>query len=530
MMGRYTHWGLLIGMLIVGSLLMIYQGMQKADYHVDEHWTYGFANSYDRTFIGTDLFYQPIPSDLFMRYVTVQADERFAYDAVYTNKSHDVHPPLYYHLIHTVSSLFVDQFSKWYGIAINIIFYLLTMIALFVLADVTLKSKTQALFVVALWAFSLGAISSVVFIRMYSMMTFFSVLLVLGALQFLTTKRWGYLGLVLIAVVLGGLTHYYFFISAFFLSAFVCLALLIGQRPRDLIAYSAVTLAGVGLVVALFPPIIQHVTEGYRGTEAIDGLKSLTVDLNYFSVIANSFIRLFTGLPAALPLIGVGVIGVLGLGAWLRYRPTVKPVYLILAGATLSSAYLITAIAPDMQNHQDRYLFSLTPIVALLLIAGVGGWLARFDRRWSYGWAGLVGLVLIHSSLIAESQYLFKDNQDFNRLIDDHHIIYITPEPFRATEMALRYRHVTDVFMVYAWEHEGVSYSDHILNYFQIFPIEHVRLVLIVEKRFADILASDEARTVFAERGYGLELIEPEARSIYDVYRIVELEQAESAG
>lgn len=520
-MRKYIDWLLLGAVIALSASLMIYQGWQKADYHLDEQWSYGFANSVDRTFIGDHLFYQPIQPELFKRYVTVQADEQFNYQTVYDNNAQDVHPPLFYHLLHTISSLFPDTFSKWHGISLNIICHILLLFALFFLSEFLLQSRKQALFVTILWGFSLGAINMVVFVRMYTLLALFTVLYVLSALMFFETRRRVSLFGVLLTVFLGGLTHYYFFIFAFFLSALICLGLLIRQRWVDLLAYSLVTLAGVGSVLGVYPPMWQQVTQGYRGTEALDGLKTLAVDLNPLTAIFNVMVETFTGLSVSVSSLIVLIVIGLGVGLWFKMRPKIQAMSYILAGALGLSMYLIASIAPDMRVYQDRYFFSLLPLVTILIVAWCGRLVQASGHRTVYGAVCLMTIALIHSSLIAQSPYLFRDNADFNRLIDDHHVIFVMEESYRIHEFASRYPHFTDIFPLYARDHEGVSYPNRILDYFSIFPIEHVRLVLVVEKSKSYLLETQEFLTTFSERGYRLQAVDPDAHTTYHVYRIV---------
>ena len=64
--------------------------------------------------------------DAFMDYFTVQRGHEFDYATVWKNQSEDVHPPLYYVFVHTISSFFPGSFSKWFGLAVNILFYILS--------------------------------------------------------------------------------------------------------------------------------------------------------------------------------------------------------------------------------------------------------------------------------------------------------------------------------------------------------------------------------------------------------------------
>ena len=88
------------------------------------------------------------------------------------------------------------------------------------------------------------------------------------------THLWGiYLGLGA-AMLLGALTHHYFIIFAFFLSAFSVLYLLLRRRFADAGIFSGVMLAGVGLSIAIFPATLSHIFSGYRGEQSFSSFES----------------------------------------------------------------------------------------------------------------------------------------------------------------------------------------------------------------------------------------------------------------
>ncbi|MDF2567934.1 MAG: hypothetical protein K0R90_1390, partial [Oscillospiraceae bacterium] len=101
-------------MLIMQVACMIYFGTIKQGYHIDEVYSYGLSNSY----------YKPFPTDrnkwldnsYFNDYLEVGKNDKFKYDSVYYNQGEDVHPPLFYFALHTISSFTPNSFSKWQGI------------------------------------------------------------------------------------------------------------------------------------------------------------------------------------------------------------------------------------------------------------------------------------------------------------------------------------------------------------------------------------------------------------------------------
>lgn len=99
----------------------------KADFHTDEYLSYALSNH-----IGTFTMevvdgetYEPAVAPFLENYAA-DHENRFNYSNVWDNQEMDVHPPLYYALLHTICSFFPSTFSKWYAGIINIIFVILT--------------------------------------------------------------------------------------------------------------------------------------------------------------------------------------------------------------------------------------------------------------------------------------------------------------------------------------------------------------------------------------------------------------------
>ena len=120
----------------------------KKTFHTDEMWSYGLANSDGRPF----LFMQPrialshhqgqrmynfdewVDGSYYKDYLVVKENERFRYDTVIYNQTLDMHPPLYYSILHTICSFFPEQFSWYFGLSINLVSLCITQIFLYLLA------------------------------------------------------------------------------------------------------------------------------------------------------------------------------------------------------------------------------------------------------------------------------------------------------------------------------------------------------------------------------------------------------------
>ena len=105
------------------TIISIITGTRKYAFHVDELWSYGLSNSYDRPQLCNYSTYQELKDDGynvwfsandFKEYLTVQKGETFSYDKVVYNQKNDSHPPLFYAILHTISSLNTDSFSIGY--------------------------------------------------------------------------------------------------------------------------------------------------------------------------------------------------------------------------------------------------------------------------------------------------------------------------------------------------------------------------------------------------------------------------------
>lgn len=195
-----------------------------------------------------------------IEYVTIDTSDIFNFASVLVNQSRDVHPPLFYILVHIVSSFFLGHFSKYIIFIINIIFFILSCIFIFKIFKLYKKEKT-GLIAIVLYGFSMGAISTVMFQRMYMMMTFFILLYTYISLKICRVgMRKREMLWLSFATILGFLTHYYFclFALVMFIILFIHL-----KGKRKAWVWENIKLAILGVVI--FPASIYHIFFSYRG-------------------------------------------------------------------------------------------------------------------------------------------------------------------------------------------------------------------------------------------------------------------------
>ena len=91
---------------ILFIILMVFTIRNKTNLYVDEVYSYGLANHTDGMFMQIEDGKTYYPSNTpWISYMAVSADSRFDYANVWENQAQDVHPPLYYVILHTIYCL-----------------------------------------------------------------------------------------------------------------------------------------------------------------------------------------------------------------------------------------------------------------------------------------------------------------------------------------------------------------------------------------------------------------------------------------
>ncbi len=136
-------------MLFVQICIIVYFCNTKIGLFGDEIWSFNLSNNYYEPFLGdaSKYFNMWLSNNFWNSSITVSPNHTFAYDSVYYNQSLDVHPPLYYMLLHTVCSFFPDVFNKWFGFSINIFFFIVTQLVLYRYCSAYLKDNLVAILI-----------------------------------------------------------------------------------------------------------------------------------------------------------------------------------------------------------------------------------------------------------------------------------------------------------------------------------------------------------------------------------------------
>lgn len=252
-------------------VMMLTAVMNKKNLHVDEMFSYILSNNYGWFSFEDGHTYAPAEQIYLDNFSVNDAAERFDFANVWKNQTEDVHPPLYYVLLHIVCSLHTGKFSIWYAAEINICFALLTLYILRKLMRLFVDDNRFIECASIIFVLSAGILQSVSFLRMYVMAMFWvtltAYLFVRAFDEDASWKRWTQIGLMAIA---GALTHYYCIIYLCATCLVFGICLIIQKRWReiaDLIGYMALS---AGISIGIFPAMLTHMFSGYRGAQSID--------------------------------------------------------------------------------------------------------------------------------------------------------------------------------------------------------------------------------------------------------------------
>ena len=271
--------------------------VQKQGFHEDEYYTYYSTARTDGFYVEDGEW---VDRETYRNEFVVLPGQRFQYGLVKLVQSWDVHPPMYYWVFHTVASFVPNVFSKWIGLSVNLFFHGINIILLIYLSYLVAGPDSKIPFWVSLF-FGLGpaAMSGVMFIRMYEMLTMF--VLLCAVLHVHTVKKNEGKLLVLRCLVpmaavtyLGFLTQYYYFIFLFYLAIAFCVWLL--WRDRNIwncLRYGISQ--GVAFVLAYltYPSCLGQMFRGQRGAQATENFFNLfnTTDrISFFYDLMNRFV------------------------------------------------------------------------------------------------------------------------------------------------------------------------------------------------------------------------------------------------
>ena len=269
--------------LIIQTIVFIISGINKSYIHMDEAYSFGLANYNKIEIQENEDFYNIWHSkEYYEDYLTVNENERNNFLPVYENQKNDVHPPLYYLLLRIAMEFYIDSYSKWSGIILNIIIYVFITIFMYLIIKKLLEGndeyKEKSAILALISSLTLSSITNVIYIRMYALSTLNIVITTYLHLKLLDKKENNYKLLLAIGIfaLAGSLTHYYYLFYLAILFIMFVIKYLKEKKYKELVKYiGTIALAGI-ISLIIFPYSIQHMFFGYRGQGVISNFTNIS--------------------------------------------------------------------------------------------------------------------------------------------------------------------------------------------------------------------------------------------------------------
>ena len=397
--------------IIVLCGLMFFFINQKQGFHEDEIFSYGSSNyKYDNVFrwfgyaeANQDILYNQVLQGNFIKridnlvkfikdpnqfqkneilaqeiptfrtkedaldYLAIQQEDIFNYFSVYYNQSRDVHPPLFYFLVHFTSTLFYNQFSKYIIFALNLLFFIGTLITIKKIMD-KLNHKELTIPTMILYGASMGAISTVMFQRMYMMLTFFSLLYLYYIIKFIKDDfKIKDKFFFVLTIICGFLTQYYFCIYIVLIFLILAIYLLVNKQLKKCWDFFKPHILAAIIGILFYPFCIEDIFFSYRGIGSTDNKTNTFLEnLQYYG---EQIINLFSLQNIFIILIAILII-VLIYKIIKKQLPKIqrqdKLNLTVIILPIIIFIVIVSKIAPFLGgNYTSRYIMLLFPIIAI---------------------------------------------------------------------------------------------------------------------------------------------------------------------
>lgn len=461
----------------------------KQVFHEDEFFSYALSNSSGRPFIyGSKVqvvenYNSWETGDSFRYYVRTTGETAFDYVNVWKNQAADVHPPLYYALLHTISSFFPESFSWWWGFLLNLVFFAVTQVFLYKWCKRFAKSEYTGLVVCIFYGFTIAALNTVMFIRMYEMVTMFSVMLAYYVSKAADAEKLSFkkhLLPVSLTILGGALTQHFFLILAFVFVAIYCLSELCKKRFRNMFSLGIASFVGVAASFAIFPASVKHLFFKYDYDE-------IETDIYQQFLIKSLFVFETTGYRIPLihdnPITYLIIVSVILLVVLVpilflfrkelnlkerihNFPAKIKGIMrnanytwcsTIIASAVIFLYILKVIPYYNFEDYIDRYYFMIVPLVVAVVICMVFRVISLIKWRYiSTGLKVLVSLALVGSLIFQNlngnrAQYARSacesGNGPINSYLVDKDCILIVRSPIFLPCYSLMLENADDIFI-----------------------------------------------------------------------------------
>jgi len=363
--------GWTIDIAVVAAILIIFTGVFicwgtiKSVNFCDEIYTYILSNS-DNEFLTYQLESQRWYSGEEINRI-LSATDGFHFGQVMLNNKGDVHPPMYYFVIHFLSVLCTGSSSKCIALAANCLFAVVSLIVLYALIEQITGKRLISICACLIYITSPAVVSTNMFLRMYGMFSMWVLLFVYVTwlLEKKTDgeKKWHLYVLLGAVTFFGFLTQYYFAVFCVIFTFFYCLYQLFTKKWRRCLVYVGSLAASVVVATLFWRTWLRHMFSGYLGGAVKDNAFQFG---KLFNSIRYGFEHMFTlmynrlGILAALILAAAVIFLIIKKDKHLKY----------ILSLFLTALFYSIAVVHLTPLHllSYRYFF---PVVVIAYIAEI---------------------------------------------------------------------------------------------------------------------------------------------------------------
>lgn len=417
--------------VIIALSLVVWTGMlmTKGRYHEDEVYTISSAVSP----IWDEFLEMKTEDDMPIvktreEYQSYVAFRGLDLPLVYGNQWVDVHPPLYYLLLHVLMAM-IPFATLQAGYVLNIIFFLMMDVLILAILGLLKKEKAQLPALILMNLTMLG-VDMIAFQRMYVVVAFFVLLTAYLTLKIVVNGlkvSWKEMILLGATVMCGFLTQYFYVLFVIPLFVVVGWKMIKSRQWQDFWRYFGAHAGAAVLGVAMYAVCIEQILFSYRGI----GAMAETTTGRYDEIFSGGYLVFL-----------VVILALGGVAVWYDKRMWKKEEErtpaLMLTIPVMVYLVVVLVVAPYLDL---RYFMPVAAFPVMWLAVLGTEYLAEVKHGEALMVAGC-GVVAAVSLLVSDGAYLFRDYQKVLEVAETHSedmMVYVTHYGFNALQNIKEY-------------------------------------------------------------------------------------------
>jgi hypothetical protein len=372
---------LLIAINVFHLAMWIYIAAQKIDFYEDEWFNFLESNNHQIESYGLtegQIYTMDIAETLF----AVDRSHRFDFSVPYGNVVYmgSSHPPLGRMLAHFANSFVPGVFSNWPGFILNFVALTLTAYSVFFTTREIWRDDMAALFVMAVFGTMYGVLNMAVYLYSYCILMMWA-----GWLVFWHLREKKNHGLLVLLAVLGGLTHYYFFVLLAMTALYYGIGLLVKKRWGEVWLYIGSMAIAAGLYLLIYPHVITQLTNEYdRAGQALKQLQGTNASPGISIFLSELCESVFRETRALI----LSILIILAAFVWfyVKHRTIPRETANRLLLVAVPASLFLLAIAKIAPIISDRFIAVIFPSAGIVFWGLLYQAMKQFLQKWGGYW------------------------------------------------------------------------------------------------------------------------------------------------